>query len=36
MTLFATSVEGEPVFMHLLDKYYKGVCDERTVALLSP
>jgi uncharacterized protein (DUF1810 family) len=35
MTLFAIAVPDEPVFTRVLHKYYQGVSDERTVALLS-
>ena len=36
MTLFAIAVNDEPVFARVLEKYYNGVPDERTVALVSP
>jgi uncharacterized protein (DUF1810 family) len=36
MTLFAIAVTDEPVFTQVLEKYYNGERDERTVALVSP
>jgi uncharacterized protein (DUF1810 family) len=35
MTLFANSVEGEPLFQQVLARYYAGRQDERTLALLA-
>lgn len=35
MTLFANSVEGEPLFQQVLARYYAGRQDERTRALLA-
>ena len=34
MTLFAGVAEGQSVFMRVLEKYYQGNPDERTVAIL--
>ena len=36
MTLFAIALKDESVFTQVLDKYYNGERDERTVALVSP
>lgn len=35
MTLFANSVEGEPLFQQVLARYYAGRQDEKTLALLT-
>jgi uncharacterized protein (DUF1810 family) len=35
MTLFANSVDGEPLFQEVLSRYYAGRHDERTLALLA-
>lgn len=35
MTLFANSVEREPLFQQVLARYYAGRQDERTLALLT-
>jgi uncharacterized protein (DUF1810 family) len=34
MTLFAGVAEEQPVFSRVLEKYYQGNRDERTVAIL--
>jgi uncharacterized protein (DUF1810 family) len=34
MTLFASVGEGQSVFLRVLDKYFQGTRDERTLALL--
>ena len=34
MTLFAHADPGEAVFTHVLDRFYDGEHDERTVRLL--
>ena len=36
MTLFADVAAGEPVFARVLERYYQGQRDEKTVALLQP
>ena len=36
MTLFADVAAGEPVFARVLERYYQGQRDEKTVALLRP
>ena len=35
MTLFSTVSEGNPVFTEVLDKYFGGVRDEKTLLLLN-
>ena len=35
MTLFARAAPDEPVFQQVLDKYYDGIQDEKTLSLLS-
>ena len=35
MTLFAQAAPDEPVFTHALDKYFSGVHDPRSLALLA-
>lgn len=34
MTLFESVAEGQPVFAHVLDKYFEGARDQRTLFLL--
>ncbi len=34
MTLFSCAAEDEPLFQQVLDKFYAGAPDERTLALL--
>jgi len=35
MTLFANCVDGEPLFLEALSRYYAGKQDEKTLALLA-
>ena len=35
MTLFANCVDGEPLFLEALSRYFAGEQDERTLALLT-
>ena len=34
MTLFESVAEGQPVFAHVLDEYFEGARDQRTLFLL--
>jgi len=34
LTLFAAAEPGEPLFPQVLDRYYRGVRDDRTLALV--
>ena len=36
MTLFSLIPTADPVFQKVLDKYYQGQIDEKTVAILEP
>lgn len=36
MTLFSLIPKADPVFQKVLDKYYQGQIDEKTVAILEP